>query len=184
MPLLRDILWSSIEDEGFEHLRLLQEGNRIIADGVVVRRDEESAYRAAYRIECDETWRIHRVEVTTADGAQLELQSDGDGHWHDRPDLDGCHDVDIEASPFTNTLAIRRLALAPGASQEIAVVFVTPGDDGAQRMMQRYTRISEDRYLYESMESDFKAELPVDGDGLLLEYPNWFRRVWGVTESR
>jgi hypothetical protein len=181
---MRDLLWTSLKDEGFEHLRLLQEGGRIIADGVIVRRDERSAYRAAYRIECDDAWRIREVQVTTADGARLELRSDGNGRWLDRPELDGCHDIDIEASPFTNTLAIRRLALGVGASAEIAVVFITPRDAGAQRFMQRYTRLAEERYLYESMESDFKAELPVDGEGLLLEYPNWFRRVWGVTQGR
>lgn len=182
--LSRDILWSSVEDEGFEHLRLLREGGRIIADGVVVRRDERSSYRAAYRIECDEAWRIREVAVTAAGGARLELRSGGNGQWDDRPDLGGCHDVDLEASPFTNTLAINRLKLAVGTSAEIAVVFLTPREAGAQRMMQRYTRLAESRYLYESMESDFKAELPVDADGLLLEYPNWFRRVWGVTGSK
>ena len=179
-----DILWVNVEEAGFEHLRLFREGIRITADGVAVRRDERSAYRATYRIECDEAWRIHQVDVTTADGAALQLRSDGDGHWEGRPDLDGCHDVDIEASPFTNTLAINRLKLDVGASAEIAVVFVRPREAGAQRMMQRYTRLAEDRYLYESMESDFKAELPVDSDGLLLEYPTWFRRVWGVTGSK
>ncbi len=181
---LHDVLWSSVEDEGFEHLRLLRDSARIIADGAIVRRDERSAYRAAYRIECDESWRIREVVVTTADGARLDLRSDGNGHWDGRPDLDGCHDVDIEASPFTNTLAMNRLQLAVSAAAEIAVVFVTPREAGANRIMQRYTRLAEDRYLYESMESDFKAVLPVDSDGLLLEYPNWFRRVWAVTTGR
>jgi hypothetical protein len=179
-----DILWANIDEAGFEHLRLFREGARIVADGVAVRRDERSAYRATYRVQCDEAWRIHQVDVATAGGARLELRSDGNGDWDGRPDLDGCHDVDLEASPFTNTLAINRLRLGVGASQEIAVVFITPRDAGAQRFMQRYTRLAEDRYLYESMESDFKAELPVDADGLLLEYPKWFRRVWGVTGSR
>ena len=46
---------------------------------------------------------------------------------------------------------------------------------------QRYTRLRGDAqgsvYLYESLESDFRSELPVDGDGLFLEYPGYFRRA-------
>jgi hypothetical protein len=38
------------------------------------------------------------------------------------------------------------------------------------------------RYRYESLEngiSVFTAELPVDGDGLVVDYPGLFKRVWG-----
>src|SRR5438045_236669 len=56
----------------------------------------------------------------------LHVYADGQGHWtaasgEALPDLDGCIDVDISVTPFTNTLPIRRLALASGASQEIVV---------------------------------------------------------------
>ena len=50
----------------------------------------------------------------------LHLESDGEGHWQengkDRPDLHGCIDIDIQATPFTNTLPIRRLGLKTGES--------------------------------------------------------------------
>jgi hypothetical protein len=42
---------------------------------------------------------------------------------------------------------------------------------------QRYTRLDEDLYLYESLDSDFTAELTVDARGYVLEYPGLFERL-------
>lgn len=114
------------------------------------------------------------------------LTSHGDGHWTDgagrpRPDLDGCHDVYVQASPFTNTLAIRRLRLQVGASAEIRAAYVTVPGLQVHPRPQRYTLLRNAAagatYRYESLRSDFRADLPVDGDGLLLEYPDCFRRA-------
>ena len=48
--------------------------------------------------------------------ADLSLTGDGAGRWQidgrDAPDLDGCLDLDIQVTPFTNSLPIRRLDLA------------------------------------------------------------------------
>ena len=32
-------------------------------------------------------------------------------------------------------------------------------------------------YRFESLSSGFRADIPVDGDGLVLDYPGVFRRV-------
>jgi hypothetical protein len=43
---------------------------------------------------------------------------------------------------------------------------------------QRYTCPKEgELYRYESLESDFMADLRVDADGLVLDYPGLFRRT-------
>ena len=168
-----DALWRSASDDGFEHLRLTQSDERIVADGVIVRRTSVAMYRAHYLIECDEQWRVRKVTI-----GSLTLHADGEGHWQNEPSLDGCIDVDLRASPFTNTLPIRRLQLQPGESREIDVVFIDPANLTFERFGQRYTRLDVWRYRYESRESEFKADLPVDADGLLLEYPDFFTRVW------
>ena len=183
----RDVTWISLDETRFEHLRLRQAGAGIEADGLMVRHGDGTAGRFRYRIEGDGAWRLRKVLVSGEDAAPaVSLLSDGDGRWRDGsgralPELDGCHDVDIQASPFTNTLAIRRLRLAPGQAAEICVAFVTVPELEVRVFRQRYTRLLGDAqgsvYLYESLESDFRSELPVDGDGLLLEYPGYFRRA-------
>jgi len=151
----REALWVATNGDGFEHVRLSL--NPIVIEGVVVRR----GLRATYRIECDAAWRTRAVSID------------------DRlVPLDGCIDVDILASPFTNTLAINRLALEPGQSEEIRVAFIDPANATARPVEQRYTRLDANRYRYEGLASGFTAELPVDEDGLLIEYPGYFRRAW------
>jgi uncharacterized protein len=41
---------------------------------------------------------------------------------------------------------------------------------------QRYTRLAERVYLYESLTSDFKAQLTVDDLGLVVEYQGVWER--------
>lgn len=183
----RDVAWISLDETMFEHLRLRQADDGFEADGLIVRRGGDSPARFRYRIGGDDAWRLRSVVVAGEDGhPAVSLCPDGDGRWTDGygralPELDGCHDVDIQASPFTNTLAIRRLHLAPGESAELRVAFITVPELEVRAFRQRYTRLPGDGdrpvYLYESLESDFRAELPVDGDGLLLEYPAYFRRA-------
>jgi hypothetical protein len=98
------------------------------------------------------------------------------------PDLDGCIDVDISSTPFTNTLPIRRLGLEPGESEELAVTYILVPEllVGAER--QRYDCLEAQAegglYRFEALPSGFTAELPVDADGLVIDYPGLFRRVW------
>jgi hypothetical protein len=43
---------------------------------------------------------------------------------------------------------------------------------------QAYTRLADRLYLFEKLDdSGFRAELPVDEHGLVLDYPDLFRRV-------
>jgi hypothetical protein len=45
-------------------------------------------------------------------------------------------------------------------------------------MRQGYTRRADRRYLYENLDgSGFRAELPVDADGVVLDYEGVFRRI-------
>jgi uncharacterized protein len=43
---------------------------------------------------------------------------------------------------------------------------------------QAYMRLADQLYLFENLDgSGFRAELPVDEDGIVLDYPDLFRRV-------
>jgi hypothetical protein len=42
---------------------------------------------------------------------------------------------------------------------------------------QRYTRLAEDLYRYESLDSDFTRDITVDASGFVVEYPGLFERV-------
>jgi hypothetical protein len=114
-------------------------------------------------------------------GRTLVLASDGDGRWTGdglpMPELGDVLDPDLTVTPFTNTLPIRRLRLSTGQSAEITTAFIEFPALTVVSNPQRYTCLEEGRrYLYESRASDFKRELEIDGDGLVVSYPDFWQR--------
>lgn len=174
--------WRSEDGAGLEHLSLQQRDDVIVADAVVIGERGDGAFGCSYRICCDLRWRVRSVEVHAAGAESLVLTGDGEGNWRDgdgaaQPHLSGCIDVDIAATPFTNTLPIRRLGASLGQRTAIAVVYVPTPSLAARRAEQAYTRLANGRYLYESLDSSFRAELDVDAEGLVLRYPALFSRL-------
>jgi hypothetical protein len=190
----RSVIWMPLGWPGAEHLVLRERPDGWLAEGHVVGVDDPDAtavpYTVRYVVHCDERWHVRRVDVgvVTAEGVRtLELRADGAGHWSDGagaplPDLDGCPDVDIRVTPFTNTLPIRRLGLEAGASAVVRVAYVAAPAMTVAPLDQRYTRLDAGgplagRYRYESLDSGFTADLVVDGDGLVVDYPAIWRRA-------
>lgn len=96
-----------------------------------------------------------------------------------RPDLADATDIDIVATPATNTLPIRRLGLPVGGRAEIQVAWVSVPELDVRLAAQRYTRVGPRAYCYESADGGFRRTLTVDGDGFVLSYPGLFERVTG-----
>jgi hypothetical protein len=163
---------------------LLTEGR---ADSVVVAFDDERGpFRLTYRLTWDESWRLRDAELVLATERSirsLSLQTDGKGHWRDGDNraldaLDGCMDVDIWPTPFTNSFPIRREPMALGERREFLMAWIDAPNLTVHPQPQAYTRLADRLYLFESLDgSGFRAELPVDEDGIVLDYPDLFQRV-------
>jgi len=181
--------WIPWDGPGLEHLRLRVGESRIEADGVVIGEESGVAFRVRYVIRCDPGWRTREVIIDPLDRrGSLHLRSDGNGSWSDASgqsilEQKGCVDVDLSATPFTNTLPIRRLDLREEESSEIVVVYVDVPDMRLGTSRQRYTCLERNaegglyRYEDEGLFRGFTADLPVDADGLVLDYPGIFRRM-------
>jgi uncharacterized protein len=166
-----------------EHL-LLSDGG---ADSVILAFDEEHGpFRVTYRLAWDESWRLRDAVLVLATERvtrSLSLQTDGRGRWRHRDgrtidELDGCLDVDIWPTPFTNSFPIRREPMAVGERRQFRVAWIFAPDLTIQAQPQAYTRLADRLYLFENLDgSGFQAELPVDEDGIVLDYPDLFRRV-------
>jgi hypothetical protein len=187
-PTDRTICWAPIWNEphqgvGLEHLLL---GERS-ADSVVLWLDaEQGPVRLGYRLTWDRAWRLGAAELTavTRHGTRsLALHSDGQGHWRHGDgraigELDGCIDIDIWPTPFTNSFPLRRQALGPGERRLFRMAWVSAPELTVQPKPQAYTRLAERLYRFESLDgSGFEAELPLDEHGIVLDYPGLFRRV-------
>jgi len=184
-----EVMWTPWEGPGLEHLRLLTSDGAVVANGLVIGLEAGRPFRIGYEVRCDSLWRVREVRAAAPDLGRpvLELLADGKGHWKRGggkpvPELDGCIDVDISATPFTNTLPIRRLGLKSGESQELTVAYILVPEllVGAERQSYRCLEAQADGGLYrfEALPSGFTAELPVDAEGLVIDYPGLFRRAW------
>ena len=187
VSLEREALWVAADDSGCECVRLSVTSDSITADGVIVHLDPSAPYSLHYRILCDPGWHVRELAVRREGANTVLLRCDHDRHWTDAKGdrlqtLDGCGDVDILASPFTNTIALRRLGLAQGETALISVAFLSVPEMTMKAVQQRYTFLQkgtqQSMYRYESLSSGIMTELPVDPDGLVIEYPNSFRRLW------
>ena len=180
-----EVLWRQLAGVGVEHL-VLDLANGVHADGLAVGELDGSAYRMHYQIDCSAAWVVRRMHIDNLlSGQHADLSRSDDGHWQDvasgvgLDSLYGCTDVDIMVTPFTNTLPIRRLGLKAGRSAEIAVVYVAVPGLVISKAEQRYTCLSLTEsgglYRYEGPGTDFVADVTVDTDGLVVNYPNIFK---------
>jgi len=187
-----DVLWAAWEGRGFEHLALRQEAGAVRADSLIIAADDDDGgrpFRARYVVDCDGGWAVRRVriEVLGEPGRAMEIRADGRGRWTDAATgsplpLDGCVDIDIYPSPFTNTLPIRRLTDAGvGRAVRIDVAWVLLPALTIQAKPQEYTLLERgvggSRWRFRALDSDFVAELAVDENGLVRDYPGIARRV-------
>ncbi len=175
------VRWREWDGPGIEHLELRERAGEVLADSVVIC-SGQTPFAVRYRIECDTNWRVRSVTVDMiGSGRTLVLASDGDGRWTrdglPMPELGGVLDPDLTVTPFTNTLPIRRLRLSTGQSAEITTAFIEFPALTVVSNPQRYTCLEEGRrYLYESRASDFKRELEIGRDGLVVDYPDFWQR--------
>jgi hypothetical protein len=178
------VAWAPWSGPGHEHLVLREVPKGLTAHSSVEGvSDQGRPFSLRYYLRADSACRVREVELSLlGSDARLSLRSDGAGRWSDEkgrplPELDGCIDVDISVTPFTNTLPIRRLGLAPDASDDVVVVFLAVPALTVRRARQRYVCLGPERYLFESLETGYRAELRVDSQGLVVDYPESFRRL-------
>ncbi len=171
--------WRPEEGEGLEHLVL-----RATDCGYTVRSKAiGSNFAVSYAIDLDRDWRVLEFAVESVDGRARLFRSPIPGRWEDRngdplPAFDGCIDIDLSFTCFTNSLPVRRTSFAMGEAREFAMLWM-PSDTLAPFVDgQRYTcREPGRRFHYEATDGAFEAEITFDDFGLVTDYPGLFRRV-------
>lgn len=182
------VLWTPLDAIGLESLVLSNTQTEILAHSVVIGITDGVPFRLSYAISCDRAWQMRAATVELLHQNHiLQLQTDGNGNWFDGDDqpisaLAGCSEIDISVTPFTNTLPIQRLNLIPGESAELAIAYITIPQMTVAPAPKRYTCLNADEngalYRYEGLSTGFTADILVDSEGLVVHYPEIFKRVW------
>jgi hypothetical protein len=178
--IVETILWKSVPWPGHETARLIAHDAGFLLEGAAAFAHEGQSCRLDYVIECDAAWATRRATVegwvaTRAIDVAIEVAN---GVWtlngDAQPQLAGCIDVDLNFSPSTNLLPIRRLNLGIGESGDVRAAWLRFPSFALEVLEQRYTRVAGDRIRYESLTTNFAAELRVSANGFVVEYEN----VW------
>ncbi|MFL5384818.1 MAG: putative glycolipid-binding domain-containing protein [Longimicrobiaceae bacterium] len=175
------ILWRRLDLPGVESARLERaEGGWTLA-GAAVFTHEERLCRLYYEVRCDAAWHTRTARVAGfvgGDGVEVAIEADGKGGWTMNgeacPRVDGCIDVDLNFSPSTNLLPIRRLGLGVGEEAAVRAAWLRFPSFALEPLEQRYVRTSEDAYRYESAGGAFVRDLTVNADGFVTRYPGFF----------
>jgi hypothetical protein len=171
--------WRRTDVPGREDARVerTREGWRLT--GTLEVEEAEVAASLRYTIDCDERWRTRAALIEgTASGRDIRfaLAADGEGGWsrdgESLPALAGALDVDLGFTPATNTLPIRRLALAVGDTQPVRSAWLRFPELRLEPLEQTYTREAERVFRYRAMVDGepFVARLDTDAFGRVLRY--------------
>src|SRR5262245_8476528 len=196
MPFL---VWTGVEEWLTEAAAVEVSDDGLRAIGTQIGADP-APFRVDYRLEAPRRFVTRELDLTTTTEGwrrHLLLRHDGSGGWRGQvwddgqvpggpwdgelPDLSDALDIDIQNSPLTNTMPILREGFREGGAGELTMAFVLTPSLRVEASRQGYQHLRRTgsgavvRYL--SLESDFRADLELDDQGLLVFYPRLARRV-------
>lgn len=200
MVTVQMLVWAGTDEWRAEAAHVEREKGRFTATGVQLGIGPVP-YRVDYRLDTTAAWVTRTLQVT-ADGAgwrrSLELTRDPHGRWTteangsgqvdlpmpggDATDLDDALDCDLGLSPLSNTMPILRHRLHQQAgAAECTMAWVSVPDLTVHRSLQRYQHLRTTPHgaVVRFASGDFTADLLVDADGFVVDYPQLARRVSG-----
>ncbi|MCI0420241.1 MAG: putative glycolipid-binding domain-containing protein [Acidobacteria bacterium] len=166
---------------GHESARLSAERSCWRLAGTAVFVDDGRPCRLNYSLLCDTNWKTLSGSVDGWVGDEVvavDLSVDSAGRWrfngNEAAAVAGCIDLDLNFSPSTNLLPIRRLNLAVGQQAEVKAAWLHFPGFALEPLSQIYRRVSTTTYRYESVGGTFATELQIDEAGFITVYP----KVW------
>lgn len=180
------ILWRGIIWPGHEASRLYQRGAEWCLEGTAVFVSDDRPCRLAYVIVCDADWNTRSARVDGwlgNDDVNIEVAVDSLHQWRlndvESSAVNGCIDLDLNFSPSTNLLPIRRLNLAIGEQAEVNAAWLRFPSFELEPLPQIYTRLDQFTYRYSSAGGKFVRELTVNEAGFVTDYPG----LWQVEKT-
>ena len=178
----KSILWEGVANDTEEHCSV-----NFLDTGIMIRSEVEGwvdtvPVYAEYVIKLDLEWKVREFEIgfhVSDHQHAFHLICDAAGNWEDKsgkkfPEFTGCNFIDITLTPFTNSLPINNLRMATGESREFDLIYIDVLEAQLRPDRQKYTKLDNNTYRFENDGGNFTAEITVDDDGFVTDYPELF----------
>ena len=168
--------WTHVVEPHSSHVDLLWENEGWTANGVL------GSENAHFVIRMSAMWVVQQFLLfRDMEDPDLWLATDGHGRWGEmngahRTELDGCIDIDLAGTPFTNVIPIRRLPLHVGHSASQNVITIDIETLGVTVVPQMYTRLDTHSWRYISLLTGQEVDVNVDEHGFVIDEPGSFKR--------
>jgi hypothetical protein len=173
------VLWRRLDQAGHESARLSYRDFSWHLNGTAVFAHQQQPCRLDYLVICNRKWQTVSGRITGWVGnrpIKIEISADASQRWQlngkESPEVEGCIDVDLNFSPSTNLLPIRRLDLAVGNEAKVRAAWLRFPGFTLEPLEQIYRRTDRETYHYESGGGAFVTELRVNDAGFVTHYPN------------
>ena len=201
----RAVAWVKDEPFGTEFAEITLTDEQLAATGVAIG-TAPVPYRLDYELTTERGFVTARLHVTARGEGwhrALELRRDGHGDWNMRAEEHGdvdlpaaggdaslladALDCDLGLSPVTNMMPILRHGLLDGGGPiELTMAWVAVPALAVHADEQRYRhlRSATDHHVirFEAVDGSFAADIAVDPDAVVIDYPGIGRRLRPETD--
>jgi hypothetical protein len=175
-----NIIWAGRLYHSIENCLMTStsEGNEITS--TIIGNHGSDIYKVDYHIKTNKHWETIFLTLQTRfnNSSELTTLEKKEENWLlngiPKDELRNIFDIDISLTPFTNTLPINRLNFITNEPIIIDVLYFDILNRNIIPVKQSYTKLTTNLYAYERMDTNFKATIKVDEQGLVSDYPDLF----------
>lgn len=181
--MIKKCRWQGLYYNSTEECSIETSADKIVIKSSITGEHKKTTYHANYTIKTDSSWHTVSFEVECSfNKTQHRISGVHEkSGWminnQFRKEFSSCIDVDITLTPLTNTLPINRLSLPIDQSRQIDILYINVFENKVYPVKQQYTRKTETIFNFQNVPNDFEADITVDADGYVTNYPKLFKRL-------
>ncbi|MBO8156363.1 MAG: putative glycolipid-binding domain-containing protein [Bacillaceae bacterium] len=178
------IKWENLENGGQEQLTITQTNDEILFSSSLEYIENHTLFHIRYEVKTDLNWRTKEIYAeNVTNGKNVYLHTNNKGEWMNNhgevKELQGCIDIDISVTPFSNSLPINRCSWKENTPKNFNMVYISVPEMTFHKAEQSYTLIhctdKEKVFKYES--GNFESFIYTDESGMVTLYPNLFKKI-------
>lgn len=159
----------------------IEKGDLILSESLIIYNSTIQSGETLFKIEVriNPDWSVNQFQILKNKAIILSGEK-SDTFWfiNQEPLItdESIDFIDISMTPFTNTLPINFMKESSSQKKTFPMLFLDVKKEQANICHQTYS-FHTDFILYENMETNYSNQLTVDKNGIVVDYPNAFKRI-------